>query len=515
MLLDANTLPQDGEIDTELCIIGGGVAGITLAHTLRGRGWNLVLLESGDLDYDEATQNLYRGAVLGNPMASPAAARLRYFGGSSNHWAGYCRPLDPSDFEPRAWVPNSGWPLRYDTLQPYYARAVDILDLTNDVFEPTAWRGQMARLFHLPELEATTQTQIFQLSAPTRFGEKYRPEFERASALQVHLNANVVDIETDDTARTVQAVRVATLAGRTYRVRARTVVLATGGIENARLLLAANNVATAGLGNAHDLVGRYFMDHPSANVATLVFERETDIATPPLPRDVATGFGLPRDVRERERILNFNCNVHIQGAYVPEGYKALRALVRQFRRGSVPEDWWGLTGEVVGDLDGAVAGVWDRMFRTASALRLDAGCEVVPNPDSRVLLASERDALGMPRAAVDWQLSELDYHSLRRGVELLGAAFTAAGLGRVRLDEEFLAEDYVVPQGSYHHLGTTRMAEDPRQGVVDPDCRVHGMRNLYVAGSSVFPTSGYANPTMTIVALTLRLADHLVASDEA
>jgi len=509
MLLDANTLPEDSEIETDLCIIGGGVAGITLAHLLLPQDIDIVLLESGDLEYDDATQELYDGAVLGTSMASPLVARLRYFGGSSNHWTGYCRPLDPRDFERREWVPNSGWPLTYETLAPYYERSIEILDLKNNVFDPNEWHDEMAQLFRLPSLADTATTQIFQLSAPTRFGDKYREEMENASTLRGHLNANVVDIETDHDARTVQAVRVGTIEGRRYRVKAQTFVLATGGIENARLLLAANNVSTGGLGNEHDLVGRYFMDHPSAAVATLFFDAETDIATPPFPRSIATGFGLPLAVREREHVLNFNCNMHIQGTYTPDGYVALREIFRQVSRGNWPEDWRSALGDVFSDLDGTVAGVWDRLFRTTSALRLDAGIEVVPNPESRVLLTTERDALGMPRIAVDWRLTELDYHSLRKGVELLGAAFTAAGLGRVRLDEDFLTESFAVPAGSYHHLGTTRMADDPRQGVVDRDCRVHGMSNLYVAGSSVFPTSGYANPTMTIVALTLRLADHL------
>jgi choline dehydrogenase-like flavoprotein len=512
MFVNANTLPEGGVIETDLCVIGGGAAGITLAQALVGKGREIVLLESGGFEYDEATQELYDGDVLGNPMPALVAQRLRYFGGSTNHWQGFCRPLDEADFQKRSWVPDSGWPFERTALEPYYERAAPILDLPHADFDPAVWQGDLPPLFKMEGLQERLRPVVFQLSPPTRFGEKYRALLKQADDVRVHLYANVVEIETDEAARTVQALRVATLDGRHYRVRARTYVLATGGIENARLLLASNRVAPQGLGNAHDLVGRYFMDHPSAHAATVYFNSATDVLGGSMtPRNLWGGFALPAAASEQERLLGFKCYVRPGGRSSPEGYLALKELVYNVWRGDVPDHAFDLVADVAGDLDGAIGGVWERWFGKPSELLIDADVEVTPNPDSRVVLSTERDALGMPRAAVDWRLTELDRRSFRRGVEHVAAALSSVGLGRTRIDETYRTEDFDFPDGSYHHMGTTRMANDPREGVVDREGRVHGMSNLYIAGSSVFPTAGFAGPTMTIVALSLRLADHLEA----
>jgi choline dehydrogenase-like flavoprotein len=517
MLIDARTLPADTDIETDLCIVGSGVAGLTLAQSLAPSGLRMIVLEGGGLDYDPESQELYAGRMLGNPAAGLDWSRLRYFGGTSNHWGGYCRPLDPLDFAARPWVPDSGWPIDADVLAPYYARSVDILDIAGPDFSPATWAGRLAPVFARPDLADALPTQVFQQSPPTRFGEKYRPVVERGQGIDLHLWGNVVELETDDTARTVSAVRVACLAGNRYRVRARWFVLATGGIENARLLLASNAVATAGLGNGHDLVGRYFMDHPSYDAGTITFDGSSDIARNPLGAAVDAGFGLPPEVQEQEELLNFNCYVRpaLRETVDPPGYAALRELSRSAYRGRLPAGWQGLVGEVAADLGGAAGGLWQRLFREPAELVARVYPEVAPAHDSRVVLSTERDALGVPRADLDWRISEIDRRTIVRGLERMGAGFARAGLGRLRIDDWMLEPGFAVPEGSYHHIGTTRMADEPRRGVVDRDCRVHGTSNLYVAGSSVFPTSGHAPPTMTIVALTLRLADHLAAAVEA
>ena len=514
MLIDARTLPADADIETDLCIIGSGVAGLTIAQALAPSGLRMIVLEGGGLDYDPASQALYEGRMLGNPAAGLDWSRLRYFGGTSNHWGGYCRPLDPLDFARRSWVPDSGWPIDAAMMAPYYARAVDVLDIDSADFSAANWRDSLAPIFARADLEGALPTQVFQQSPPTRFGEKYGHVVERGHGIDAHLWANVVEIETNDTARTVGAVRVACLGGNRYRLRARWFVLATGGIENARLLLASNAVATAGLGNAHDLVGRYFMDHPSYDAGTITFDGSPDIARNPLGAGVDAGFGLPPEVQEQEELLNFNCYVRpaMRETVDPPGYAALRELTRSVYRGRLPTGWQGLVGEVAADLGGVAGGLWQRMVREPADLVARVYPEVAPERDSRVMLSAERDALGVPRADLDWRIGEIDRRTIVRGLERMGAGLARAGLGRLRIDDWMLEPGFAVPEGSYHHIGTTRMADDPGRGVVDRDCRVHGMSNLYIAGSSVFPTCGHAPPTMTIVALTLRLADHLAAS---
>lgn len=514
MLIDARSLPAGTDIETDICIVGAGVAGLTLAQALAPSGLRMVVLVGGGLDYDSASQALYEGRMLGNPAAGLDWSRLRYFGGTSNHWGGYCRPLDPLDFARRSWVPDSGWPIDAAALAPYYARATDVLDIEGPDFSAAAWQDRLAPIFARPDLARALPARVFQQSPPTRFGEKYRSVVERGPGIDAHLWANAVELSTDAAASTVRAVSAACLDGNRYRVRARWFVLATGAIENARLLLASNAVAAAGLGNGRDLVGRYFMDHPSFDAGTITFDGSSTIARNPIGAGVDAGFGLPYAVQEQERLLNFNCYVRpaVRKDDEQPGYAALRQLARGLQRGRLPAGWQGLVGDVAADMGGATGGLWQRLFREPAELVARVYPEVAPRPDSRVVLSAERDALGVPRADLDWRIGEIDRRTIVRGLERLGAGLARTGLGRLRLDDRLLEPGFAVPEGSFHHIGTTRMADDPDMGVVDRDCRVHGIGNLYIAGSSVFPTSGFAPPTMTIVALTLRLADHLAAA---
>lgn len=512
MLIDSRTLPEATRIEADIAIVGGGAAGIAMAREFIGGGLRVALLESGGLDYDDDTQDLYVGEVTGNPSIALDASRLRYLGGTSNHWAGYCRPLDEVDFAARPWVPHSGWPIGRASLEPYYRRAHPVLQLASDDYRPAEWVAQMPPVFTSPVMRDPLRPVIFQQSPPTRLGSTYRGELEQADDLAVYLWANLVEIVTDEGGARVRHLAMACLDGRRFTVEAGHVVLATGGVENARLLLCSNRQVPAGLGNGNDLVGRYFMDHPACPAATVLLGEPSTIARAPADQIIDVLCGIDPAREERERLLRFV--TAIQPVPPPEGeeagYVALRELTRNLRRGIWPDDLMGRLGTVLADLDGTTSGFYNRFFATPELLRLRVHIEVAPNPESRVTLIGERDALGLNRVRLDWRLTELDRLSLRRNLEIVGEAFGAAGLGRLRLADWVLEEGFAIPgNGSYHHVGTTRMSDDPGTGVVDRNCRVHGMHNLFVAGSSVFPTEGFANPTLTIVALGLRLADHL------
>lgn len=512
MLIDSRTLPEATRLEADIAIVGGGAVGIAIARELIGSGIQVVLLESGGLDYDDDTQDLYVGEVDGNPSIALDASRLRYLGGSSNHWAGFCRPLDEPDFAARPWVPHSGWPFGRTALEPYYRRARPVLQLVNDSYEAADWHDQLAPIFAEPMMREQLRPLVFQQSPPTRLGTTYRPALEAAANVKVCLWANLTEIVTDATTATVEHLAMACLDGRRFTVAARQVVLATGGVENARLLLGSNRQAPAGLGNGHDLVGRFFMDHPAHEAATVLVDGSSDIARAPAGQMVQALCGLAPEIERDEALLRFATS--ILPVKPPDrdkpGYVALRELTRTMRRGIWPDDLMGRLGTVLADLGGTTSGFYNRFFTEPGLLSLRIHVETAPNPDSRVTLLPERDALGLNRVRLHWQLTELDRRSLRRSLEIVGEALGAAGLGRLRLDDWLLEDDFAIPgNGSYHHIGTTRMSDDPRTGVVDRNCRVHGMRNLFVAGSSVFPTEGFANPTFTIVALGIRLADHL------
>ncbi len=270
MFVDAHTVLPGTLIEADVCIVGAGAAGTTLARELIGTHFEVCLLESGGLEFDQHTQSLYRGENVGFPYYSLDAVRLRYFGGTTNHWMGACRPLDPIDFESRPWVPYSGWPFDKSHLDPFYIRAHSICQLGPYEYDPATWETEENP--QLPILGGRVATAMCQNSPPTRFGQVYREEIKRAPNIQTYLFANVVKIETSSTAQKVVRIHVATLQGNKFWVSARLFILATGAIENPRLLLASNEVQSTGLGNKNDLVGRFFMEHlkvPGGYIPTL------------------------------------------------------------------------------------------------------------------------------------------------------------------------------------------------------------------------------------------------------
>jgi choline dehydrogenase-like flavoprotein len=356
---------------------------------------------------------------------------------------------------------------------------------------------------------------MWQFSPPTRFGEKYRDELDRSGNIHVLLNANAVDVQITSSGSAVRQIKLKSLSGREGQVRAKAYVLACGGIENPRLLLDSNGVERDGVGNRRGLVGRYFLEHPHAIVAYAIPQTALDryvayynsVEVAGIPIQVKPG--VSEEVQRREGILNGCIDVGYGYDRSP-GYLGVYHIMRNLRRGRMPSNFDTSLVQVLSDLDGAAGGLY-RQLRGQNVLWFGANFEQAPNPDSRVLLSAERDRLGCRQTTLDWRLSAIDKHSLRVGCRIVGEELARLGLARMKMDAWLLKDDSTWDdlEGHFHHMGTTRMSDDPASGVVDADCRVHGISNLYVAGSSVFPSCGYANATLTIVALALRLADHL------
>jgi choline dehydrogenase-like flavoprotein len=561
LFADARSVPSESTVATDLCIIGAGAAGITLAREFIGSSTRVAVLESGGESFDSQTQALYEGPVIGLPYFPLDTPRLRYFGGTTNHWAGVCRPFDGADFERRDWVPFSGWPVTKTEMDPYVLQAQDIVQLTSDEWETAGWVDR-DRFAPLPLLGDRVLTRVDQIVPPDkrRFSGLYGDELKAAPNVTVYLEANVTEVQVDDAGTTASGVSVATLTGNRFDVSARAIVVAVGGIDNARLLLASNSRYPDGIGNQNDLVGRFFLEHPRfvAGVVApdpnlrigfyeehvvdgtiiqprLAISRETqeaegladvqiridpvhdasleravssaDVEHLKSLRDTLQGKGAGDIGQDLSNVVSDLMTWHrftVPGAPIPIPYPdvigaLMRATPRE-RQSLIP----GLFGDIAGFLYTKVGNL------PVESLLLTARFEPAPNPDSRVTLVRERDEVGMPRAELDWQLSASDRHAVRRSMEIVGAEFGRAGLGRVRILFEEEGSDWPADlAGGFHHMGTTRMSDDPKLGVVDRDCRVHGMSNLYVAGSSVFTTGGSSNPTMFIVALALRLADHL------
>jgi choline dehydrogenase-like flavoprotein len=532
VIIDFRDVAPDTEIASDVCILGAGAAGITLACSLSRAGRDVVLIESGGFQMDTPTQDLYAGTSIGQHYPYPGTfCRVRYFGGSTNWWNGLCGPLDPQDFEVRPWIPYSGWPIGRSDLDPYYVRAHEWAELGPFAYDTADWTTGERRFHAL--LPSKLTHCFWQFSPPTRFGQVYRDELAAAENVRVYLFANAVDIELESGARAVRRVHLRTLTGGRGTVRARRVVLALGGIENPRLLLSSDGVQGTGVGNGRDLVGRFFMEHPHARCAhvlprdpeALVFPafvggRNADdpIVTDFYQDGVHVRAGLTSSplAQRREGILNAAIGMRMEDRFT--GFDALRSVTDDLRHRRWPDSFarnvWLMIREFGETARGVRSRLARRQYRPPRGITLFSMLEQAPNPDSRITLDRERDALGMRRVKLDWQLSPMEKRTLRRTLMLVGEEVGRLGLGRLRLFDWLQEGDDAdwpsgILYGGCHHMGTTRMATDPSRGVVDAHCRVHGISNLYIAGSSVFPTVGFMNPTLTIVALALRLADHL------
>ena len=493
-----------------------------MARELAGQAFRVCLIESGGIRYDGRTQALARGEVASHFGFPLDETRVRGFGGTTAIWQGACRPLDAFDFEPHDWVPYSGWPFGRSELDQYYARAQVVCEIGPPSYEVQDWEESDAQ--RLPLDSQCVNTHIFQISPPTRFASAYRQAIASAPNITTLLYANVLEVETTDNTRVATAVRVGTLNGVQFRVAARLFVLAVGGVEAPRLLLASNRHSAAGLGQEHDLVGRFFMDHPRLESAVLHLNdaptrmqlyrvHASHRVSPPTAIEGFLNIGY--EVLAKERIVRCAFQVPPYWRSHPEfhsnGVMALRQIAWAIRAQHVPYRWpHRLQAVLAGARAVALTGLrrLGETRRSRAEFVLTACSEQAPNPASRVVLGETRDHFGAPQARLDWQLSEIDLRSIRRGTEILASAVEAAGIGHVTslIDSNGKSRKL---RGGFHHMGTTRMHRDPTQGVVDPNCRVFGMANLFIAGSATFPTGGYANPTLTIVALALRLADHI------
>ena len=519
MFVDSRELPEGEVVEADIAIVGGGPAGITLALELAGSSLTVALLESGGMTYDEETQSLYAGPNLGFQYDDLDAARLRFLGGSSNHWAGNCMPLIPLDFEKRDWMPHSGWPISWSDIEPFYKRAQAYCELqTERPYDFEFWAAKLGGrpLEVNPDLLSNT---VVNKSPPTAFGHAYEDALQQSSNLTVYLHANVLEIETNANASTVTGLKVACIDGPRLEVKARRYVLAAGGIEVPRLLLLSNQVNPNGLGNANDHVGRYFNDHAAIRPAMRILLsgglEELSLYTDPQYFEVGGFMGTlasSEALLRREEIGGFIFHMYPDGS--SPGELSMTDIYRSARKGAMPENLAKQIGNVLTDLDGATNAIFAQLSGQRDELipRNWLGpwltFEVTPNPDSRVLLVDEHDRFGQRRIGLDWRLGEPEMRTVKRATEILAQEISRLGIGRVWTD--ILREDYDWPDyvaRGKHHCGTTRMSDDPSTGVVDSNCRVHDVSNLYVSSSSVFPTHGFANPTLSIVAMSIRMAE--------
>jgi choline dehydrogenase-like flavoprotein len=513
MLLDAKkglgALPR-----YDVCIVGAGPAGITLALELEAAGLRVCLLEAGGTDYEAATQRLYEGQVAGQAYPLLRDTRVGALGGSTTVWAGWCRPLEALDFQ-------RGWPFGLEEMRPYYARAHAICGLADFDYTPDRWASVLGSR-RLLDGDAAFGNEIFHVNIQN-FGKRYRDRLMGAKRIDLVLHAPVARLRMDGPA--CSAVEIRTLDGHRFAVGADRFVLAAGGVENPRLLLLSADDPARAPGNAHGLVGRYFTDHMFVDPGWLVLREPDPLEFYRLtPVDSTRGasvrgvLSLRREVVERESLMNaslfFHPRYESHRVFASAEVRAFLQLWNKHKRRGVP----GAVGPCLRDMARAPHKVALAVARKiavgdgpARRWRMRASFETTFRYQNRVLLTDGRDPLGRRKVRIEWAIGDEDVENMRRVMQRFDRAVRQAGIGEFQaaFPDDPSAWRRAV-EGGKHHMGTTRMHPAPEHGVVDARGRVHGTSNLYVTGSSIFPSGGYANPTLTIVALAARLGSQLV-----
>jgi choline dehydrogenase-like flavoprotein len=548
MIISAHGLDPARALHADLCIVGAGAAGMAIALQFAGSALDVLILESGGKRPDAQSQSLCAGEVA-NPALHPPADtyRRRGLGGSTTLWGGRCAPLDALDFAARPWLGLPGWPIAYEDLAPYWPRACALAEIgDNDFDAATALAGGMHPMFQGFQDEAVSTGRIERFSPPTNFATAYGPVLEASPRITTLLHATCRRIVLTPDGGAVQHLEVAAEGGGAFEVRARAFVLASGGLEIPRLLLASDAEQRGGVGNGFGQVGRHYMCHLAGTLGVVTpaagpkpfhgYERTSHgvycrrrLSIEPWAQQAA-GIGNAIARLHHPRIADpAHGSGPLSGLYLARAllpYEYTRRLAAP-----APPDWRAHIANLARNpvatsrFAGAVLRrrvLAGRKYPSVTVVpesgvfTLDVHAEQLPNPESRITLALERDRLGMRLPRIDWRYLPADIRTVRGTLALIGGALEAGGHATLAWNPACVEAD-MLREGAYggHHLGTARMSASPRSGVVNENCQVHGVENLFVAGGAVFPTSGQANPTLAILALSLRLADHVKSQLQA
>jgi len=554
MLIDLATSDLPDSIETDVAIVGSGAAGIAIALALQSKGIQTLLIEAGRAKFDKVGQQFYRAGLIEPESHGPVHLyRRRGFGGTTAIWGGRCIPYDPIDFEDRPWIPHARWPIGHDEVARYYPAALELCRAGPAEFNAAAaLPGSPAPLVDGVDSPDVILDRIERFSEPTDFGRAYRTQLETGDTTRVLLGATVTAIQTNAEGSHCTGVRIVSSDGKPREVLARRTVIATGGLETPRLLLASNTRRNCGVGNERDLVGRFYQAHLEGEFGEIDFHKppaevRLDYERSPEGIYCRRYIWLSPEAQRREKLAGLIVRPAHASIVDPQHQDPVLSAMYLVKDFILPEYSRKLTsserrvkaafGASPSRLAAAhVANLLRHPFRLAGfsvnwaryrvlasrklpsvVLRdprnrypLDLNAEQSPNPDSRVSLSGELDPHGIPRLAIRWSMTDDDRARVVRGMRVIRDAFahsTGASIDLGDIDERALE----ITRIGGHHIGTARMAADSSEGVVDRNCAVFGTNGLFLAGASTFPTSSFANPTLTIVALALRLADHLAA----
>ena len=550
MIFDARRLPDQEQLHTDICVIGTGPAGSIIATELASAGFEVLVLESGGEEYNPDAQALASGYTSGDPTPATDESRQRQLGGTSHLWnngmggdtlAFRCGMLSSIDFEKRDWVAGSGWPFGIEELRPYYAQAQRAFGFCDNTFDGAAWADEDHPC--LPFDSTEVKTSVWRYAPQRLFTTEYPEKLRASDKIRTYLFANVTELELNAAGVAVSRVIARTLSGNQLTVTARGVILAAGGLENPRILLQSRSRISQGLGNTNDLVGRFFMEHP------VIYAGTVKPKSPGLIRKCAiydllksgdqhvTGkLNLDESVLRQERLLHSGMALLPRHKwFLPDGAAAAKECLRAVRSGNLSGLKPDLVRRILKGMPYLAVGVGRKLTGNRELIPavgdgptllqfgwsqdsciehrwqvMDAYVipEQAPHRGNRVTLSPEQNALGCHKVNLHWEWRPQDADSVVRTQDLYRKAFQRSGVGTF-VPERRDGQAPILWPGTHHHVGTTRMSANPNEGVVDENCAVHGVQNLFVAGCSVFPTEGYINPTFTIAAMAFRLAGHV------
>ena len=514
MILDSVSWPKQSTYNADIAIVGAGAAGISLAMDLARRGKSVILLEGGDEMYSHESQDMYKGSFSARDLPyGMQYSRLRYLGGSTNCWAGGCGELDPEDFYAREWVPLSGWPIGKSVLSPFYVKAASFLGLDIERIRNKDDINELPKLraFELGTLEYTKKV---------RFTHEFRENLNQDPNLTVLTGANFFELARESRSDTVDFINVKSLKGEIASIVAKDFVFAAGGIENARLLLNTRNGKYGPLGDSSGNLGRYFSDHPIAPGATLLDSHGRAAQSEYNVRNFKPNsngqltlpyYRLPFELQKKHKTLNVALQIHSQEEALTRVEQAAWRL-KKFYDDPTTYDLAG--SDIASVLKDPV-----RLYRSYKSrgsskgrLALRFQIEQSPNHSNCVSLNNEIDSVGLKKANLHWSFSDIERHTVDVAISYAAKTFQRVDGGSLKLDPDMIDNAKDLPgdlRGGQHHCGTTRMSDSPKYGVVDSNLKLFDAHNVFVCGSSVFPTNGWVNPTFTIVALSLRLSEHL------
>ena len=466
----------------DVCICGAGVAGIILAVELASKGKKVALFEGGSEDYTGVSQSIYEATSKGLTYYGMNGCRLRYLGGTSNHWAGRTMLMQPIDFKDRDFFPLPGWPIKKKAFDKYKNKAYEILGLNEHSLDAP----------NVPQLSSSSMKTVGHGSTPpVRFGKKYYQTLLKSENIDLFINANLTDLKLNEQLNRVSQLKIKNYNNRTYKFTGNKIILAMGAIENARLLLNCNSQLPKGIGNKTDFVGRCFMEHFQIFMGEYSINPENSLWSSEINLEFFPTDKFVMDKKIGTSVISF-------GKADSRSYGRLKTIKKVIKDSVCPSDTLTKFSKNIFDFNCPGDGIITTL------------CEQSPNINSRITLSDEKDSLGLFRVSLDWQINELDKRTIRTlGMET-AKEFARLDLGRVKLKNYILSDGIEEKLGAHcHQMGTTRMSKISKDGVVDVNSKVFGVDNLYVAGSSVFSTGGGVNPTLSIVQLSLRLAEHL------